>query len=418
MAHIHRIKVLRGALIGLFILSLLPGCKKTVAPETSGGTAAAPAPFEDGWPGMPVPGAAPSFEVPAFEQFTLSNGIPVTAIQRGSIPLVYLKLNIYSGSEADPAGKEGLAAFTADVMNEGTASRDALEISDALQRMASSLGLGAGLSSSSLSMNCLEDKLGDTLALARDILENPSFAQADIDRVRGDRKNRLLTARDNPGTVNYKVFAKLLYGDHYAGRPSTGSAESLDAIGREDMLAWHSTAWTPSNAGLVVVSRLGVNEIKAQLEQGLGSWLVAGGTPPVAALVTPEPSEGIQVYWVNRPGASQSYIQMGSVAPAFNPQKFQAWNLGNMVLGGQFSSRINLNLREDKGYTYGARTGVWTGPHGGMFRARSSVRTATTGPSLHEFFKELGDIVGSRPITQEEFDAVVSRSEQGYPGRF
>jgi zinc protease len=168
----------------------------------------------------------------------------------------------------------------------------------------------------------------------------------------------------------------------------------------------------------VVVSRLPVADVKAALELGLGSWAPEATTPPVASFVTPEPSPGVQVYWVDRPGASQSYIQVGNVSPAFNPEKHQAWSLGNMVLGGQFSSRLNLNLREDKGYTYGARTSVWDGQYGGMFRARSSVRTSTTGPALYEFFKELTEIVGERPITQAEFDAVVSRSEQGYPGRF
>jgi zinc protease len=418
MARIHRAPILRLSSIVLLSLLALSGCKKTTPSATSGSTAASPAPFEDGWPGMPIPGPAPSFSVPSAEQFTLSNGIAVTAIQRGSIPLVYLRLNIYSGSEADPAGKEGLAAFTADMMNEGTASRDALQLSDELQRMASSISVSAGLSSSSLSLNCLEDKFGDTLALARDILEHPTFPQGDIDRVRGDRKNRLLTQRDNPGTINYQVFARLLYGDHYAGRPTGGSAGSLDAISRDDMVAWHGSAWTPSNSGLVVVSRLAPAEVKAQLEQSLGSWAPAAATPPVAALVTPSPPAGLRLYWVNRPGASQSYIQVGSVAPAFNAVKHQAWTLGNMVLGGQFSSRLNLNLREDKGYTYGARTSVWDGPHGGMFRARSSVRTITTGPSLHEFFKELREIVGSRPITEDEFAAVVSRSDQGYAGSF
>jgi len=418
MAYIQRSSMLRISCLGLLVLLALPACKKGTPSNTSGSTASSPAPFEDGWPGMPVPGEAPGFSVPAAEQFTLSNGIPVTAIQRGSIPLVHLRLNIYSGSSADPVGKEGLAVFTADMMNEATASRGALEISDDLQRMASSVSLSAGLSSSSLSINCLEDKFAATLAIARDILENPSFPDAEIDRVRGDRKNRLLTQRDNPGTINYAVFAKLLYGDHYAGRPTAGSASSLDAIGRADMVSWHKSAWTPSNAGLVVVSRLPAADVQAALELGLGSWARSEAAPPVSPLVTPEPTRGVQVYWVDRPGASQSYIQVGSVSPAFNAEKHQAWSLGNMVLGGQFSSRLNLNLREDKGYTYGARTSVWDGPHGGMFRARSSVRTATTGPSLFEFFKELTDIVGSRPITQDEFDAVVSRSEQGYPGRF
>ena len=418
MVRIHTPSTLRLVVVGFLAFAALSACKKTGVTETSGSVASTPAPFEDGWPGMPIPAAAPKFEVPEAQQFKLSNGIPVTAIQRGSIPLVHLRLNVYTGSEADPAGKEGLAAFTADLLNEGTSSRDALAISDELQRMASSIGVGASLSNSSLSINCLEDKLGSTLGLARDILENPTFNQEDIDRVRGDRKNRLLTERDNPGTVNYKVFSKLLYGDHYAGRPTSGSAESLDAIGREDIVSWHSSVFDPANAGIIVVSRLSGEEVLTQLEAGLGSWKPQGGTPPTAALVTPEPRQGVQVYWVNRPGASQSYIQVGSVAPAFNAEKHQAWNLANMVLGGQFSSRLNLNLREDKGYTYGARTGVWDGPHGGMFRARSSVRTATTGPSLHEFFKELSEIVGDRPITEGEFAAVVSRSKQGYPGSF
>ena len=418
MAHINRAGVLSIALLCLLALVALPACKKSTPAATSGSTATSPAPFEDGWPGMPVPGEAPSFSVPPSEQFTLSNGLPVTAIQRGSVPLVHLRLNIYSGSSADPAGKEGLAVFTADMMNEATTSRGALEISDELQRMASSVQLSSGLSSSALSINCLEDKFADTLALARDILEHPTFPEDDIERVRGDRKNRLLTQRDNPGTINYAVFAKLLYGDHYAGRPTAGSATSLDAIERSDMVSWHQHAWTPANAGLVVVSRLPADHVKSALELGLGSWAPAAATPPVASLITPDPTRGVQVYWVDRPGASQSYIQVGSVSPAFNAEKHQAWSLGNMVLGGQFSSRLNLNLREDKGFTYGARTSVWDGPHGGMFRARSSVRTATTGPALFEFFKELTDIVDSRPITQGEFDAVVSRSEQGYPGRF
>jgi len=418
MTRIHTQRVLSLATLALAAVTLLVGCKKTGVTETSGSTAQTPEAFDDGWPGMPIPGPAPTFEVPASQSFTLSNGMPVTVIQRGTIPLVYLKLNVYTGSQADPAGKEGLAAFTTDLMNEGTTSRDALAISDELQRMASSMGISAGLSSSSLNINCLEDKLAETLALARDVLENPTFKQADIDRVRGDRKSRLLTQRDDAGSVNYKVFTKLLYGDHYVGRPTSGTAASLDAISAEDMNAWHKNVFVPSNMGLVVVSRLSGEDVVSKLEAGLGTWSPEGGTPPAAALVTPEQKQGVQIYWVNRPGASQSNIRVGSLAPAFSAEKHQAWNLANMVLGGQFSSRINLNLREDKGYTYGARSSVWDGPHGGMFTARSSVRTATTGPSLYEFFKELGDIVGDRPITQDEFDAVVSRSNQGYPARF
>ena len=161
------------------------GCVKTGASNASG-EATAPATFEDGWPVMPVPGPAPSFAVPGATEFTLSNGIPVTYVQRGTIPLVQLSLNFFTGSMADPAGKEGLAAFTADLLNEGTSKRDALQISDDLQRMATGMSTSAGLSNSSLSINALEDKLDESLALARDLLSDPVFKQEDIDRVRAD----------------------------------------------------------------------------------------------------------------------------------------------------------------------------------------------------------------------------------------
>ncbi|MEE2828170.1 MAG: pitrilysin family protein [Myxococcota bacterium] len=417
---------------GAFLLLVLPSSTVQASPMSSSKVAEA-TPFEDGWPGMPVPGPAPEFEVPTAENFRLSNGMPVTYIQRGSIPLVHLSLTIHTGSSADPMGKEGLSAFTADMMNEATSTRDAFQISDELQRMATDLGLGSGLDQSSLGLNCLEDQLAGSLSLAADILSNPTFPEAAVQRVRGDRKNRLLTERDSIGTVNYKAFARILFGEHYAGRPTSGTAASLDRISGKDMVKWHRQVWKPSNASLVVVGRRDLDTMKELLEAGLGSWTASTGgkkrhvncsnctqpaTTPVAALVSPERAEGVHIYWVHRPGASQSYIQVGNVTPAFDEEKHQAWSLANMVLGGQFSSRLNLNLREDKGYTYGARTGIWDGPQGGMFRARSSVRTATTAPALFEFFKEIREILGERPITDQEFDAVVSRSKQGYPARF
>jgi zinc protease len=415
--------VSRFAVLLCLVLTLpIGGCHlfQGAAPIDAGEVAVeADAPPEVPWPALPEPGPQPEWSVPESTAFTLSNGVPVTWIQHGDVPLVRMQINVHTGSAADPAGRSGLAAFTADMMNEGAGELDALQISDELLTLASSLGVGAGLDDSSLSMECLEDKLDETLALAALVVMEPTFPADDVERIRGDRLARLVTKRDRLQTVGWETFSKVLYGDAYLGRPSDGTEASIGAITRDEMVDFHRRTWTADNASIVAAGRFDALEAAVLLERHLGSW--TAGDPaerPAPPTVELHRHEGITIYWVDRPGAEQSYVIVGNVAPAFAPDRQNARTLSNDVLGGYFTARLNMNLREDKGYTYGARSSVSGRELGGTFSARASVKATTTAASLKEFMSEIRGIVGERLITEEEFGNSQSRSVGAFPAGF
>ncbi len=405
--------------LGVSILSIpfVACCWGVKNTSTSGSTAEAPP--ADAWPAMPTPGEAAAWDAPAASTFTLANGIPVTYVQAGSVPLTYVQLNLYRGYHSEPADKAGLASIAADMLNEGAGDRDALAIDEALQVLASSVSLGAGSIYSQARIECLEANLDATLAIAADIVRRPTFAQTDFDRVRQDIKNRILTEKDDLRTTGSKVYYRLLFDGQGPGRWQRGSADSLDAIGVDDLKAWHASVWRPDNAGIVVVSRQDEATLKAALDTHFGDWAAPEG---VALPAAPEPvekkHEGITVYWVDHPGASQSAIYVGNTAGAFDPDTAAARTLGNVVLGGQFTSRINMNLREDKGYTYGARTSRGASVDGGWFVGSSSVKAGTTALALGEFLGEFRAIVGENPITATEFANARGTLLQGRPARF
>jgi len=401
------------------------GCVKSVSPTSSGSAAAEP------WPAMPEPGPAPEFEVPGTSHFELSNGVPVTFVQLGTIPMVQMRLNIFSGSASDPEGKSGLASLAARMLSEGSEKHTALELSELLLDMSSSVGVSASLEHSSAYLSCLEDRFSPTLALLSEMIRRSSFRAEDVERIREQRRSSLISEKDRLPTIGYKVFRRLVYGDTYAGRPGRGTLESVDAITRDDMVRWHARAWVPENASIVLVGRMSVEDAKAALEEHLGAWNMADFSQamamdpladedrkPQAPAYEQKQRWATTVYWVDRPGASQSYVIVGQSAPAWDEKLQASRSLGNSALGGQFTARLNMNLREDKGYTYGARSSIAGLPQGGSFRAVASVKTATTAASLTEFMFEIRGIIGDRLISDEEFVAGQGRSLQGYPAYF
>ena len=370
------------------------------------------------WPAQPVPGPPPAFTAPSPTRFVLANGIPVTLVQTGAVPLIQLQLNVYTGSSADPKGKEGLASVTADLLNEGTKARDALQLEHALQMIASDVSFGADLDASSVRVEALEDKLAETLAIVNEMLTTPTFPEKDLARVIEDRKRALLAAKDELPSVGTKVFRKLLWGDSYFGRPGGGTEASLAAIQRKDVVGFHGANWGPSNAGLIVVTRLSQEQIQPILESTLGTWKAKTKVAPVAVTV-PARRAGVSVVWVDRPGATQSYVVIGNVGPAFDPVKSDQLRLGNYPLGGAFTARINMNLREAKGYTYGARSGFRAYKRGGEFVASASVKADTTAASIQEFLFEIQGVTsGARPVTEDEHRKAVGALVQAEPGSF
>ena len=405
------------ALGGLAATSLNGCCWGQGGAADSGNATPAEAPAEAAWPAMPTPGPAPAFEVPASTTFTLANGIPVTLITTGAVPLVEIQLNIYTGTAADPAGKEGLARITADLLNEGTADKDALALESALQTLASDVGFNAHLDASYMHLNALEDKLEPTLQLVAEMLTGAAFKQEDLERVVVNQQQSLLSAKDDLSTVGWRAFNKVLWGDHYIGRPSTGTEATLGSITRDDVVGFHANAWIPANAGLVVVSRMTQEQLQPVLDGTLGAW-AAEGTPPALAVTPPAPKTGMSVYWIDKPGQSQSYVAVGNVAPGFDADQTTKLSLGNHPLGGNFTARINMNLREDKGYTYGARSGFSTSKHGGLFRAYATVKADTTAASITEFLGEIRGALGDTPITDDEHGRSVGSLVQGQPSSY
>jgi zinc protease len=404
---------------------VLSGCYKAAAPESSGSAAS------EAWPALPEPGPAPAFSVPEAQRFELSNGVPVTFLQVSTIPMVQMQLNIFSGSASDPGGKSGLASMAASMLKEGTDKHTALEISELLLDMSSGIGMGASLEHSSASVRCLEDQFEGTLALLGEMIRYSSFRPEDVERIREQRRSSLMAEKDRLPAVGYKVFRRLIYGDSYAGRAGRGTLDSLDAVTRDDMVAWHARAWVPENASIVLVGRMSVAVARAALEEHLGAWDKADFPQAMAMDPVPDAERSPQppnyeqrarsattVYWVDRPGAAQSYISVGQSAPPWDAGLQASRSLGNSALGGQFTSRLNMNLREDKGYTYGARSSIAGLPQGGSFRARASVKTATTAASLTEFMYEIRGIMSDRTISDEEFAAGQGRALQGFPSYF
>lgn len=377
------------------------------------------APAEAAWPAMPEPGPMPAFTPPSAERFTLSNGLPVTLIQAGAVPLLRMQLNVYTGTGDDPAGKAGLADFTADLLNEGTTTRSALELSDGLMTLASGASFGADRDFSYGSLDSLETNFEATLELFADMLKNASFPEEDLARVRTERLNRLLSRHDQIANVAWDVFYRLTYGDNYLGRPGVGTPAEIEAITRDEITAWYASVWRPSNAGVVLVTRLGKEAVLPVLEAHLGTWEDSD-----AARIEHQPVESTTflhrtIHWVDRPGSSQSYVIVGNnTTVGFDEAQQAARTLGNHPFGGQFTARINMNLREDKGYTYGARSRVRAAERGGVFATWASVKTATTAASLTEFLTELDGYFGDAPMTDDEFGRSKSTLLQGYAGRF
>jgi zinc protease len=405
------------------ILALAGCCWGPNAKDSGTAQAAepAPAPVAEApvWPPMPTPGPAPTFDVPKSTSFTLANGIPVTLVTTGAVPLVELQLNVRTGSAGDPAGKEGLAAVTADMLNEGAAGKDALALESALQRLASDVSLGASLDGSIVRVNALENKLQPTLDLVLEMLSKPTFADADLARVLEDRKRSLLAERDDLPTVGWRSFQRVLFGDRYLGRQGAGTEASLSAITRKDVVAWHRDVWSPANVSLVVVTRMDEASLKPLLDATLGTWKAAPKSKtPALKIARPTAKTGTTVYWVDKPGQSQSYVIVGNVAPAFDATSADLRTLGNHPIGGNFTARINMNLREDKGYTYGARSGFSASQHAGVFAASSSVRADVTAESITEILKEIRGALSDTPVTDDEHARSVGSLVQGEPSSY
>jgi predicted Zn-dependent peptidase len=366
---------------------------------------------------LPDVGPARPFTFPTIEKSTLATGLRVWSVRHAEVPVISFMLLVRRGSAGDPAGKEGLAAMTADMLDEGSGTRSAIDMHEALARIGAQFDTDIGADATLASLTTLSRAAAQGIALLADIVARPSLTEADFARVRQLRLHRLTQLRDNPGAVAERTFARLLYGAHPYGHTPMGNEQALASMSIDDVRGFHGTAIRPSVSTLVAVGDCEHAEIERLATDAFEGW--DGDTVrDVESAGTGARSGAARLNIVARPGAPQSELRIGHVAVPRDIPDYHALVAGNMVLGGQFVSRINLNLREDKGFTYGARTAFDFRRLPGPFSLQVSVQTSATARAIEESIGEISAIRGPRPITGEELALGVAALTRGYARNF
>jgi zinc protease len=378
---------------------LAPEVPKPPAPTGDSQTAAGVNADEAWRSTKPEPGAASTLTLPSPTSFTLPNGLTVLYARRTGVPVVSANLVVRTGSDANPVDMPGLANFTAAMLDEGTKTRDALKIADDLARLGASLATGSSMDSSTVSVTSLRKTFPAALDILADVTLNPSFPQAEVERQRASRLASLMQQKDSPQQIAQRVLVSALFGPkHPYGYVEIGTEASNKAMTREALEAFWKQNFVANNAALVVVGDIDEAEVKSLAEKALGAW--QKGTPAKPSLGVPETTPAKLVV-VDKAGAPQSQVWVGTVGVSRKTPDYAAVQVLNTGLGGQFSSRLNMNLREDKGYSYGAFSTFVTRKAAGPFFALAGVRTDVTGPAVGEMLKEVGTMA-SKPLSAEE----------------
>lgn len=366
---------------------------------------------------LPAPGPTRPFRVPTIEQEALAGGLDVRVITQRAAPIVSLTALVRGGSSADPVDRPGLAAFTADLLDDGAGTLDGPGLADVLARIGAEADIEVWPDATVVTITTLARHVSRAAALLADLLLRPRLATEDVERVRALRLDRLRQMRAQAATLADRALTRAIFGRHAYGHPGIGDPDAVRATTADDIRAFHAAAYRAGATTLVVAGDLDTAEGVAVAEAAFGAWTSPApngtGHPEVAA---PEPRGGVLV--VPRPGASQSELRVGQVSAARNTPDYHALLLWNAVLGGQFVSRLNLSLRQAKGYTYGVRSGFDFRRHPGPFSIHTSVQTTATADAVTEILREVRELHSTRPVTAEELARAKAAVGLGYPRGF
>jgi predicted Zn-dependent peptidase len=359
--------------------------------------------------------AAQALHLPAVQTQTLANGLELDVVEMHKVPVVDVTLLVRAGAARDPQDLPGLATFVANMLDEGAGKRSALEIAEEADFLGATLNTGAGLENAMVRLHSTKARLAQALDLMADVALRPTFADSEVTRQRELRKAAILQLRDQPTAIAPLAFAAIVYGTHPYGHPQQGNEASTAALERAKVAGFYATCYRPANAKILVVGDVTPAEARTLIEARFGAW--AKGDVPAPPAAEPPALTPRTFYLVDKPGAPQSVILIGHVGvPRSTPDYFTLRVL-NTILGGSFTSRLNQNLRETHGYTYGATSSFDMYRLAGPFRARASVQTAKTDSALIEFFKELRRI-RDEPVPAAELAKAKAYIALGLPGEF
>ncbi|MGE5178259.1 MAG: M16 family metallopeptidase [Bacteroidota bacterium] len=363
----------------------------------------------------PSPASTTALALPKPTRFTLPNGLTVYHVEDHHLPLVTAQVVFRSGSAADPADLPGLASFTAGMVEEGTTTADALGIASRIHALGTSWETSFDMDHDGRGTECLSASAPTALSLLADVILHPTFPEAELDRVRQDRLASLIQEKDSPPETATRVFLAALYGaDHPYGHTSLGTEEALKKIGRDDIVRYHAAEHTPANAALVVVGDIRQAEVRKLAQDLFGSWK---GEATAPRAFTAGGTIGSRVLLVDKPGTPQTRLLVGQLAVPRKDPDYDALSLMNTVMGGGFTSRINQNLREKNGYTYGTYSSLTENAGPGRIVVAGGIRTDVTGPAIGEILKEVRGMK-DQPVTDAELQRVRGARIQALPGRF
>ncbi|WP_428100647.1 M16 family metallopeptidase [Candidatus Rariloculus sp.] len=367
----------------------------------------------------PITREFPAASFPKLGRATLSNGMRLIVAERNAVPVVQFSLQMNAGYAADQFGKPGTAKLAMEMLDEGTMSMDALEIADALAGLGATLRTGSNLDYSFASLSSLKENLDEALAIYADVILNPEFPDSELERLRRLQLAAIEQEKTTPDSMAFRVFPKLVYGEGHAySLPLTGSGTeaSVSAISRDDVFDFHATWFKPNSATMIVAGDITLEEIQSRLEAAFAEW--QPGETPQKNLPQVDPPAGPRVFLLDRPDSEQSVIIAGHLIPERRVGEEIALDAMNDILGGNFTSRINMNLREDKGWSYGARTTLYDTQAQRPYFAYAPVQTDQTAAAMLEIAREIDEFLANRPPSDEEVETSKKRSTLTLPGRW
>lgn len=368
---------------------------------------------------LPELGEQKPSKFPLVERDTLSNGMNIVLAKREGVPTVIMDLLFNAGYKTDYLSSPGTAALAMNVLDEGTSNLTSLQINEKLQLLGADLSTGSDMDFSNISLRTLKPSLDESMLLFSDIILNPSFPEKEFSRLKEDQLNTIKREKSQPIGMALRVINKYLYGeDHPYSVPYTGTGyeETVAELERDDVLKFYEQWLRPNNATLVVTGDVDMEDLKSKLENTLGTWKAA--EVPEVVFDTPKPGPANTLYLIDRPGSQQSLILAGHLTGKYGEYPEIAVEQMINILGGEFTSRINMNLREDKHWSYGAGGFVLPAKNERPFLVYAPVQTDKSAESVVELKKELREFVTSRPVTLEEVEKVKTNRVLGLPGQW
>ena len=369
---------------------------------------------------LPAVGPSPSVHFSTINKDRLKSGLSLWSAEHRGLPVLTFMLVLPSGSAADFEGYEGLAAITADMLDEGSGDRSAIDINAAFARIGAQLDTDVSSDATVLTVTCLARFGRQALSLMADCVVRPSLAEADFDRLRELRLTRLVQIRDMPSAIADRAFMQLVYGAHPYAHMALGTEEALRQMTIDDVRAFHQRMFAPSAATLLASGELPTREFQQMAADVFGDWNTSGtfASLPDPALAPPPLEPAHRLALVNKTGAAQSEIRIGEVGLTRGTPDYHPLIVLNMILGGQFVSRINMKLRQEKGLTYGARTAFDFRRGRGPFVLQTSVQSDSTALAVHDAMGEILAIRTDRPPTEHEVDTAKAALTRGYARNF